>query len=673
MRQWSRDPSDGLKGSGANSFQVSGVTAARDERRGAAEISTIRANGEASMATRSVSGVTDASKDASSAPLASLLAGKKHHEHDHVVRFYTEDNALIDTITPIVAVALQAGDAAVIIATRVHRDGLAQRLHSVGVDTASAAEQGRYVALDAEETLAKFMVEEWPNDARFADVIGEVIEQARKAAGGSHARVIAFGEMVALLWNRGRIEATLRLEQLWNELAKTHAFSLCCAYPMAPFDRREHSEPFQKICAEHSHVVPGHGYADLLDQDDRMRAIARLEQKNHALEVESALRESEEHFQLLVESVQDYAIFMLDPAGRVSTWNVGAQRIKGYAASEIIGKHFSCFYSQDDIDAGKPKRELEVAAAEGRFEDEGWRLRKDGSRFWANVIVTALHDNAGRLCGFSKITRDITERMRAHEALRETNTQLAAEIAERIVAERKLHRSEQSLRNLSGQLLRAQDEERRRFGRELHDSVGQCLAVLKMGMDSLRSDVPKDRKETERQLGECLGLAEQAIREVRTISYLLHPPMLEEMGLSTAIAWYLDGFGKRSGIETTLELIPPEFGRLPRDIELALFRVLQESLTNVHRHSGSPTAHVRMAIGEGSVTLEIRDDGKGIPPGVLEMDSDALGEMGVGLRGMNERMRQLGGRLELDSGKNGTTIRAIVPYEASASAVDTSD
>jgi PAS domain S-box-containing protein len=622
------------------------------------------------MSTRSVSGLSDASKDSPSAQLPSLFAGKRNQ---HVVRFYTEDNALIDTIAPIVAAALEAGDAAVVIATRVHRDGLAQRLRLVGVDLASATEQGRYVALDAEETLAKFMVDEWPNEDRFADTIGGTIEQARNAVGGSHANVLAFGEMVALLWNRGRIEATLRLEQLWNKLAKAQAFSLCCAYPMAPFDRREHSEPFQKICAEHSHVFPGHGYADDLNQEDRMRAIARLEQKNHALEVESALRESERRFHLLVESVLDYAIYMLDTEGHVSTWNVGAERIKGYAASEIIGKHFSCFYAQEDVDAGKPKHALEVAAAEGRFEAEGWRLRKDGSRFWANVIVTALHDDAGRLCGFSKITRDITERMRAHEALRETNEHLGAEIAERIVAERRLHKSEQSLRNLSGQLLRAQDEERRRFGRELHDSVGQCLAVLKMGMDSLRSDVPRDRKETERQLGECLGLAEQAIREVRTISYLLHPPMLEEMGLSTAISWYLDGFGKRSGIETALELIPPEFGRLPREIELALFRVLQESLTNVHRHSGSPTAHVRMAIGEGNVTLEVRDDGKGISAGILELDSDALGEMGVGLRGMNERMRQLGGRLELDSSENGTTIRAIVPYQASGSSANRSD
>ncbi|MGB6200556.1 MAG: PAS domain S-box protein [Candidatus Acidiferrales bacterium] len=581
------------------------------------------------------------------------------------MRFYKEDSALINTLAPVAGAALAAGDSVIVIATKLHRDRLAQRLNSLGFDTAVAIERGRYVALDAADTLAKFMVDGWPNEKLFAEVIGETIARARKTSGGKRQRVLAFGEMVALLWDRDKAEATLRLEQLWNELAKTHSFSLFCAYPLGPFDRMEHAEPFQKICAEHSHVVPGHSYSGLLTEDERTRAIARLEQKTHALEVKSALQRSEERFQLLVESVQDYAIFMLDPDGRVATWNAGAERIKGYADSEIIGEHFSIFYPQEDIDSRKPQRELEIAVSEGRCEDEGWRLRKDGSRFWANVIITALRDETGKICGFSKVTRDFTERMQAHESLRQTNEQLGEEIAQRIVAERRLHDSERSLRNLSAQLLRAQDEERRRFARELHDSVGQCLAVLKMGMDSLRFDLPTNKKQTEQQLTECLGLADQAIREVRTISYLLHPPMLEEMGLSTAIPWYLDGFGKRSGIKTALELIPPDFDRLPHDLELALFRVLQESLTNVHRHSGSATAHVRMAIGKGCVTLEVRDGGKGIPAGILEMGADTLGTMGVGLRGMNERIRQLDGSLEIISNGNGTTVRAVVPYEPS--------
>jgi len=137
-------------------------------------------------------------------------------------------------------------------------------------------------------------------------------------------------------------------------------------------------------------------------------------------EAERALRESEERLRLLVEGAQDYAIFMLDPLGQITSWNIGAERIKGYRAEEIIGKHFSCFYPPEKIAEGYPDRELEVAAATGRFEDEGWRLRKDGSKFWANVIITALKDEKGKLKGFSKITRDRTENMRKESQIRDS-------------------------------------------------------------------------------------------------------------------------------------------------------------------------------------------------------------------------------------------------------------
>ena len=134
-------------------------------------------------------------------------------------------------------------------------------------------------------------------------------------------------------------------------------------------------------------------------------------------QAETALRRSEERFRLLVEGASDYAIFMLDPEGRVATWNSGAERIKGYRAEEILGQHFSKFYPQESVERGKPQHELEVAAAEGRFEDEGWRIRKDGSRFWANVIITALRGKDGQLIGFSKVTRDFTDRKSAEESL----------------------------------------------------------------------------------------------------------------------------------------------------------------------------------------------------------------------------------------------------------------
>ena len=376
---------------------------------------------------------------------------------------------------------------------------------------------------------------------------------------------------------------------------------------------------------------------------------------------EADLRRSEERFRLFVEAVGDYAIMVLDAEGNVSTWNRGAERLKGYAASEILGRNFSCFYPAEDVEDGKPQWELALATKEGRIEDEGWRVRKDGSRFWANVIITATRDEQGTVIGFTNVTRDFTERMRSQEALEQANTELASEVAEKKSAEKRLAISERSLRGLSLRLLRMQDEERRRIGRDLHDSLGQYLAVLKMNLDSLESILKASPNGAARDVAQCARLADEAIKEVRTISYLLYPPMLEEMGLKSAIPWYLDGFSKRSNIQTTFEA-DPDFGRLPTEVELALFRILQESLTNVHRHSGSSTATIRLAREDGTAWLEVEDMGKGIPPRLLEpSNEDWMGSLGVGLRGMNERMRQLGGKLEVYSTERGTVVIASVP------------
>jgi PAS domain S-box-containing protein len=380
-----------------------------------------------------------------------------------------------------------------------------------------------------------------------------------------------------------------------------------------------------------------------------------------------SVRQGADRYQLLVEAVRDYAIFMLDPSGHVTTWNAGAERIKGYRASEIIGKHISSFYPEEDVRNGKPQRELEIAERDGRIEDEGWRVRKDGSRFWASVIVTALRTEQGELAGFGRVTRDMTERMQAYAALEKSKTELENQIAERFGAEQKLHESEQSLKKLSLHLLRSQDEERRRIGRDLHDSVGQYLAALKMNLESLNSVPNLEGGGSDGALLPSIGLLEAAIKEVRTLSYLLYPPMLEETGLKYAIQWYLDGFTSRSGVNTILD-IPDDFGRLPRDVELAIFRVLQESLTNVHRHSGSATARVLVFMKDDTVRLEVRDKGKGIPRGIIrQSQDDSFAALGVGLRGMNERVRQLGGKLELISTPAGTAVVATIPKESSHS------
>lgn len=579
----------------------------------------------------------------------------------HAVQLYSDDAFLLEILTGFIGGALSAGDGALIVATRAHAHSLEQSLRQRGLDTGMAIRQGRYIVLDARELLPRFMVNDSIDELRFMEVIRAALTQIRDAGPQANRRIAVFGELVALLWAEGKTQEAIRVERLWNKLADEHRFFLLCAYPVTGFSDEKDIQPFLEMCRQHSDVVPNENKMMLSSEEASLRSLAQLQLKAQMLEKELALRRSEQRFQLFVEAVRDYAIFMLDPEGHVATWNRGAERIKGYKASEIIGSHFSRFYPEQDLQAGKPQWELKVAAKEGRFEDEGWRVRKDGSRFWANVIITAVHDETGKLIGFGKVTRDSTERMQAQRALQR-------EIAEKQQAEMRLRESEKSLRDLSLHLLRTQDEERRRIGRDLHDSLGQSLAVLKMKLDSLVSVVGKRTDdEAADDVAQCIRLTEDSIKELRTISYLLYPPMLEEMGLKSAIPWYLDGFSARSGIKTTLK-VAIDFTRLPRDAELALFRVFQESLTNVHRHSGSPTAEVRLFSKDGMGVLEVRDRGKGLPPGLLEQSSqDWMGQLGVGLRGMNERMRQLGGTLELTSTKEGTIVRAMVPAQLTKS------
>jgi len=182
--------------------------------------------------------------------------------------------------------ALEAGDASIVIATKVHRDGLARQLKARGLNITQSAAEGRYVSLDAAETLSKFMVEGWPDEARFTDLIGSVIARATAVAQGERPRVAAFGEMVALLWAEGKSKAAIRLEELWNGLAQTHSFDLRCAYPTSLFGRAEDGKCIEEICGTHSHVFPAESYTSLTSEGERLHAIAVLQQKAHALEAE---------------------------------------------------------------------------------------------------------------------------------------------------------------------------------------------------------------------------------------------------------------------------------------------------------------------------------------------------------------------------------------------------
>jgi signal transduction histidine kinase len=219
--------------------------------------------------------------------------------------------------------------------------------------------------------------------------------------------------------------------------------------------------------------------------------------------------------------------------------------------------------------------------------------------------------------------------------------------------------AEVALRNLSARLMQVQDAERRRIAREMHDSVGQLVAAVSMNLSAVREQSDRLDAKGAKAVAETIMLVGEIEREIRTISHLLHPPLLDEAGLGSALRWYVDGFSERSKISVDVS-IPSDFGRLPNDMEIAVFRIVQECLTNIHRHSGSATATINMEAEDSRIVVRVQDKGKGIPL-KRQQELNSTDRTGVGFRGMRERVRQLGGSLEIQSDANGTIIVATLP------------
>src|SRR6266446_2648873 len=246
-------------------------------------------------------------------------------------------------------------------------------------------------------------------------------------------------------------------------------------------------------------------------------------------------------------------------------------------------------------------------------------------------------------------------RRRREQVLWAAQRELGEAVKERTV---ELDKTNQNLRELSARLMQLQDDERRRIARELHDSVGQMLAALGMNLAAVGTDIERLVK-TANTVNDSAALVQELSREVRTISHLLHPPLLDEAGLASALHWYVDGFAQRSQIRVDLEF-PADFERLERESETAIFRTVQECLTNIHRHSESSTARIRVIVSDGRVCVEVEDRGRGIPP-EKQFEMASTGTPGVGIRGMRERLRQLGGSLDIHSNGKGTLIMARLP------------
>jgi PAS domain S-box-containing protein len=546
---------------------------------------------------------------------------------------------------------------------------------------------------------------------------------------------------------------------------------------------------------------------------------ARRRAEEHARHVqrrEAELRRSEERFRLLVDGVKDYAIFMLDPEGRVATWNEGAERIEGYEEEDVLGRHFSIFYPEADRLHGKPQRQLERAASAAHVEDEGWRVRKDGSTFWANVVLTPLTNQEGILRGFSKITRDVTEHRQAEERVRQSlaslltlheasrillstldheeivasllriarstpsvavaavsfggegpyslhcqgvmeplfrvrilpeiktkqrealesgtpqvlwlptqprsdNPSSPSELSEELSEEdtedtledadvsvglflplgrlkesagvlevygtealveegtpetlaslanlagsalenarlyEDLAEREHRMRDLVGQIMVAQEEERRRVAYEIHDGLTQTAVAAYQYLQDFAGEHPPSSARGRKELEETVQLVRQTVTESRQVIADLRPTVLDDLGLAAAVRQQAERLRAEAYRVEYVDTLGPD--RLQPPVEVALFRVAQEALTNVRKHARTDRVEVALERLEDCIRLTIRDAGSGFSP----QNVDANGEGGdrVGLSSMQERTALLGGTFEIDSAPGvGTTVTVKVP------------
>ena len=362
-------------------------------------------------------------------------------------------------------------------------------------------------------------------------------------------------------------------------------------------------------------------------EEDLLQAQEELEQR--VRERTSALhrRTAEVIEKATLLDLANDAIFTKAPNGSISYWNQGAERLYGWTAEEALGRdHAELLHTTFPI----PLSEIEKHDV---WEGELTHSTRDGRRIIVASRWTSLRNEAGELAGWMEINTDITARKHAENAAR----------------------------SLSGRILTLQDDERRRIARGLHDSLGQYLAALKMQL-SLLSMSNGDEPHLIEQANEII---DRCITETRTISHLLHPPLLDEAGFGSAARWFVEGFAQRSGIAVDLSL-PPNLRRLHSDVEIALFRALQEAMTNVHRHSGSPKADIRVSMEPTHIRLDVQDYGQGIPDEVLRQMNQGAGKTGVGIAGMRERVRELGGYMAITSGSHGTLLSVLLPVIQSA-------
>jgi PAS domain S-box-containing protein len=369
--------------------------------------------------------------------------------------------------------------------------------------------------------------------------------------------------------------------------------------------------------------------------------------------VEQALRESEQRMRFCLEAAS-VGTWDWDVVTGSVHWSENMERIHGRHLGSFGGDVDAFLEGIHPDDRQQVKDAVQQAVQGGGKCHWQYRYTKpDGSVGWMEAFGQVIYDTSNQPTQIMGVCRDISERKSADDAIRAAHEQLDGMVKDRTS---ELERAQEGLRTLSARLLRMQDDERRRIARELHDAAGQILVALNLNLVPVEEELKRENSGLAKSVTGSLRLIDELSRDLRTMSHLLHPPLLDEAGLHSAVRWYVEGFAERSKIEVNLHL-DPKVGRLPGELETAIFRIVQECLTNIHRHSGSNWAGITISRDSDNVTIEVLDRGKGMPTPTRP---------GIGLQGMGERVRQLRGQLEIKSGDSGTRITAIFPADTAS-------
>jgi len=451
-----------------------------------------------------------------------------HRQHD--VQFYFDDQFLIESLSAFVRNALDAGTSAIVVATRSHCVSLADRLRRDGTDLTSAIGHGRYMALDAAETLDRFMLNGSPDELRFGECIGDAISCSAHAALCQNATVSIYGEMASILWQRRDTQGALRLEELWNRLSAHYSFHLLCGCPITSFDRRTHTDLFSQICCQHDAVIPAEGFPEPGVENDHSRTVALLQQKEQVLKSE------------------------------------------------------------------------------------------------------------------------VTERLTAEAHVREVQSQ-----NQELIKELRKHEAvEEELRRFTRRLLTARDEEQRQIAAELHENTAQLLAALSVYFGVLHQEKASLNPRLAKAVAGSRSVSDSLLTEIQKLSHLLHPPTLDDMGLSIALKDYVDGFIKSHGARVELE-ISENLGRFDRHLEITVFRIVEEAVANSGPRSGTVFTAVRLTRTASMLMLDIENH-QSSQSGV-----DRNPRRETSFTGIHERVMEHGGSAQFTSNPSGTRLAMKFP------------